>query len=142
MVVVLCNKSFLLLWIIFGLFAKTSELFYARDEIHLYLLGMGKLRVWLRYNFFPRPYKLINSIDHVNLGIQKLKRIGPYCIIAINFFVATVNAYYFRNRFVMNHLLNLLYISNLSRVDVFKKDYCFNQLELVSVENNIDGMVF
>ena len=33
-------------------------------------------------------------------------------------------------------------ISNFTRVDVFQKDYCFNQLELVGIENNIDGMVF
>ena len=35
-----------------------------------------------------------------------------------------------------------IYWVNLRRVDVFKKDYCFNQLELVGFENNIDGKVF
>ena len=37
----------------------------------------------------------------------------------------------------MNHFIWI--ISNLNRVDVFQKDYCFNQLELVGIENNIDG---
>jgi len=80
----------------------------------------GLFVVYLRrlQNYFT-PYKLINPIDHVNLGIQRVKRFGPYCIIVLNFLIATVNAYYFR-------------------VDVFKKDYCFNQLELVGFENNID----
>ena len=35
-----------------------------------------------------------------------------------------------------------IYWVNLRRVDVFKKDYCFNQLELVGFENNIHGKVF
>jgi len=44
---------------------------------------------------------------------------------------------------IMWYMIHIIWIiSNFTRVDVFQKDYCFNQLELVGIENNIDGMVF
>ena len=46
---------------------------------------------------------------------------------------------------IISSNLSLWYMNHFKldyRVDVFQKDYCFNQLELVGIENNIDGMVF
>ena len=44
---------------------------------------------------------------------------------------------------ILCYMIHIIWIiSNFTRVDVFQKDYCFNQLELVGIENNIDGMVF